>query len=291
MRGLVLAAGQGTRLAPLTARRAKPACPVGHGPMLRFGVQALARAGVQEVLVNAGPHPETVEAAVAAVEPSLNARVRVLREPPGLGTGGALFAHRRELDDGDGLVVFNGDVMFAPDLAVAIARHRQTRAHATMVVNPAPGNVALDGDRVSAVRAPLARAPRRVTFTGVQVLSPEALASFTGPGCLVEQGYQRWLRAGRHVMGVMEDSAWYDLGTMADYLAACLDPLDGCGGVHPSARVDPRARLVSCTVGARTRIVGPVELHRVAVWPDADVTESATNTVLTPSICVRATVT
>lgn len=292
MRGLVLAAGRGTRLAPLTDHRAKPACPVGHGPMLRFALHALVRAGVREIVVNARAHPETIEAAVAEVTTTLDAKVDVRREPAGLGTAGALVAHRAALDDGDGLVVFNGDVMFAPDLGAAIAHHRRSGALATMLVQPAAGNVATAGGRVRALRDLEGHeSDRKVTFTGVQVLSPEALANVASPGCLVELGYQRWLRAGEHVAAFEDLSPWSDLGTPARYLEACLAPLDGRSGVHPSAFVDPRARLVSCTIGARTRVVGPVELRRVVAWPDADVTESASDTVLTPSICVRTTVT
>src|SRR5688500_12168354 len=93
---MVMAAGLGTRMRPLTALRAKPALPVLNRPLLHFTLEALARAGVREVAINTHHLPRTVRAAVGS---SCGLRVHWSHEPTILGTGGGPRAARRFLGD------------------------------------------------------------------------------------------------------------------------------------------------------------------------------------------------
>ena len=135
---MVLAAGYGLRMRPLTLLRAKPALPVLNRPLLHWTLERLARAGVREVVVNAHHLPETIEAAVRQAR-GLGLRLKTVREADEiLGTGGGPKAVREWLGEGPVLLV-NGDVLFDLDLRALVARHRALGARATLALRPNPG--------------------------------------------------------------------------------------------------------------------------------------------------------
>ena len=138
MRAMVLAAGYGLRMRPLTRLVAKPALPVLNRPLLHWTLERLARAGVREVIVNTHHLADTVESAARGAR-GLGLKVRTVREEPEiLGTGGGPRAVRDWLGKGPVLLV-NGDVLFTMDLRALVARHRARGARATLALRPNPG--------------------------------------------------------------------------------------------------------------------------------------------------------
>ena len=103
MKGMILAAGYGERLWPLTADRTKPALPVLGKPLVGYVAEYMARYGINEVLVNLHHRPESVRAALGDGS-SFGVRLRYVHEPVILGTSGALDNARDLLtrDDNDG---------------------------------------------------------------------------------------------------------------------------------------------------------------------------------------------
>jgi len=296
---MLLAAGLGTRLQPLTDLRPKPIVPVANRPLAAFAMEHLARSGVHHIVANTHPQPDAVESALKAACPS-GVALRFSREETLLGTGGGLRRAHPLFDDPQGpVVVMNGDTLFAPDLEHAHVEHVGRAAVATMILRRTPdperfGAIGIDEE--GWVRSLLgtpedSRVCEALMFTGVHILSSEAFSATPESGCVIRTAYRHWVDTGAPVLGIVDDSPWADLGTVSDYhrlnleLASGLfewpgiDPQDGC--ILP-ASVGPHANIRRSVVGADVKVADGVTLDRCVVWPGTTVTSSASNAVITP---------
>ena len=122
MKAMVLAAGLGLRMRPLTLLRAKPVLPVLNRPLLEWTMIRLARAGVTDAVVNLHHLPETVTAVLGSGR-RFGLRIRYSRESTILGTGGGPRAVREVFGD-EPLLLVNGDVLFDLDLRRLLTVHR-----------------------------------------------------------------------------------------------------------------------------------------------------------------------
>lgn len=284
---MVLAAGEGVRLRPLTYLRAKPVVPVLNRPLLHFTLERLARAGVTEAVVNLHHLPRTVRRALGDGR-RFGLRLRFSHEPELLGTGGGPRRARRWLGDAPVLLV-NGDVWFDFDLATLVARHHAAGAVATLGLRPNPDPrryspvvSARDGRILSIAGCPAAQRGMVSLFTGVHVLDPALLERLpAGPSDSVRDLYLPLLARGERLHGVRLRGAWYDLGRPELYRRAQLALLrrrERSGVlIAPGARVHATARVRAsvigpgCSVGAGARIAGSVLWDRVRVGPRAHV--------------------
>ncbi len=252
--GMILCAGLGTRLRPLTARLPKPAVPVCGIPLVRWNLALLAGAGVRRAVVNVHHLADAMSGAAREAARAVDVALTVSREPIIAGTGGALREARAALAGARTILVVNGDILFDVDLGAALAAHRASGALATMVLTPMP-----PGGRYATVEADASGAVRRIAgrfgpggdrlrawhFTGVHVLAPEILDALSATPFELDVNrhvYPTWMAAGRVRAHVVE-GYWNDLGTAERYLAANADVL---GGRVPHARfpgVDPLADL------------------------------------------------
>lgn len=315
MIAMVLAAGLGTRLRPLTERIAKPALPLLGSTLLECNLALAAGAGAVEAVVNAHHLSKTVAKAAREAGERLGLRIHLSFEAPEvLGTGGALMAARPLLDRGEPFLLLNGDVLTDIDPSRAVRAHREAGADATMVLRPrAPDSpfapVEVD-EAGSIVRiAGLGRTPapgealRSFTFTGIHVLSSSIfdVLPAQGQACVNRQGHVRLIEGGRRVLGhVEEGGSWSDVGTPERYREANLDlldgrvrprgwPFDGAVGrdgivVSPDAVVEAGAELVGpCYVGAGVRVRSGARLGpRAVLLRGCDVSGEVVDTVVMP---------
>ncbi len=189
MRALLVCAGFGTRLSPLTDHLPKPAVPVANRPLAWFALDHLHRFGVRDFSVNTHHLAAALRDALEPLVPS-DSRVRFVHEPEILGTGGGIKNAWRAHSD-EPLLTMNGKLLFAPDLAALVRVHEQSGAIATMVLKPMPSGdafsaVELDADgRVRRMLGEPANAPsnlQRAMYTGVQLLSPRAFRDLPDNG-------------------------------------------------------------------------------------------------------------
>src|SRR4030095_4973694 len=134
MRAIVLSAGYGTRLWPLTEDRTKPAIPILGKPLVGCVAEYLAGYGIDEIVVNLHHRPESVRRALGDGS-RFGVKLHYIEEPEILGTSGALD-NARALLDGDTFVVINGKIISDIDLSEALRTHRDSRAIATLVLLP-----------------------------------------------------------------------------------------------------------------------------------------------------------
>lgn len=283
MRAMLLAAGLGERMRPLSELLAKPVLPVLGRPLAHWTLDRLRAAGVTDVVVNTHHLPETVRAALGDGR-RLGLRLRYSHEPEILGTGGGPRRARALLGDEPVLVV-NGDVLFGFDLRRLVEGHRRSGALVTLALRPNPDPrryppVVTDAaGRILSIRG--GPRPGRGTawlFAGVHVLAPrlyERLAE--GPSDVIEALYLPLLAEGALLRGVRPRGAWYDLGRPAPYLRAQLTLLRrGWQGlpsplVAPGARVQRGARVRASVLGAGS-VVGPAALVQGSLlWAGARV--------------------
>ena len=135
MKAMILAAGFGTRLFPLTIDRTKPAIPFLGKPLVGYVAEYVAKFGFDEIVVNLHHQPDSV---INALGDGSRFGVRIeytLEEPKILGTAGALDNARHLLED-DTFLIVNGKIITDIDIAAALETHKNSGAIATMVLKP-----------------------------------------------------------------------------------------------------------------------------------------------------------
>ncbi len=269
-RALVLTAGLGTRLRPLTSTRAKAAAPVDGEPLARRTIRWLAANGVRDLVLNLHHKPESITAVVGDGA-DLGARVRYSWESPVLGSaGGPRHALPLLLDGGTNtFVLVNGDTITDVDLAAMTAQHLGNGALVTMALIPNPrpdkyGGVLLDGDHVVTGFTRRGSVQPSFHFVGPQVVEAGAFIMLDDgvPAESVMGVYPALMVSyPGSVRGFVSDATFQDIGTPADLLQTSLDLAaadgrPGCPrwGRHPrvaaSARVTRSVLWDDVTVGA-----------------------------------------
>jgi len=251
---MILAAGLGTRMAPLTSRYSKAVLPVLDEPLLLRLARSLAEQGVERLVVNAHARADQVrEVARRAPVP-----VDVSEEPALLGSGGGVRAAERLLaGDGRPFLVLNADMCLHVDVAGLCGEHERQGALATLLVRDEPRKREFGSLGYTEERA-VCRITDRIDFggekfsglfAGVQVMSAEIFEHMPAGGefGLIERVYLPALRAGAR-LAVFEQSPaepWWPVGTPRELLDVNLDALARLtravpGGVlaHASARIE-----------------------------------------------------
>ena len=224
---LVLTAGLGTRLRPLTLTRAKPAIPIGGEPIIRRILAWLARERVTDVVLNLHYLPHTI-AAVVGDGSDLGVRVRYSWEQPAvLGSAGGP-RHALPILGASTFFIINGDTLTDVALGPVADAHAATHAMVTMVLVPNRDperyggvRMAEDGQITSFVSRG-AQAAGSYHFIGVQVADAEAFASLEdGEAINSTHGVYDMLIGSKpgSVRGYLCNAAFWDVGTPDDYAA------------------------------------------------------------------------
>jgi NDP-sugar pyrophosphorylase family protein len=249
MKAMILAAGFGTRLWPLTEDRTKPAIPFLNRPLICYAVEYLASSGVRDIIVNLHHQPDSIRRALGDGA-RFGVSIHYSEEEEILGTSGAID-RVRDLLEGDDFVVMNGKVVTDINLSAAISAHRANSAIATLVLreNAArehfsivevdhrgrvsrfagfPEPAATEAARAEANRATAGSVARGdgapLMFTGIQVLSPR-IFDYVPRNCFSHSTihvYPRAIEEGEAVLGHVAEGNWYEMSTLDRYLEASL---------------------------------------------------------------------
>ena len=258
---LVLTAGLGTRLRPLTLVRAKPAIPVAGDPIVRRILRWLVANGVSNVTLNLHYRPETI-ATLVGDGSDLNANVRYSWEQPAvLGSAGG---PRQALDiiGAETFLLVNGDTLTDLDVPSLYEAHRQSGALVTMalVPNVEPlryGGVQLAADgRVTGFVRRGPAASGSFHFIGVQVAHRSVFAGLPAGQPINSVGgcYDELIaREPGRIHGFVTKAGFWDIGTVADYW-------------HTSQAWTPSGNITSATHIAPTATV-----TRSILWDDVNI--------------------
>ncbi|MBA6064390.1 nucleotidyltransferase family protein [Pseudomonas mosselii] len=209
MKAMILAAGKGERMRPLTLHTPKPLVPAAGKPLIEYHLEALARAGIREVVINHAWLGQQIEDHLGDGS-RFGLRIRYSAEGEPLETGGGIFKALPLLGDAPFLLV-NGDVWTDYDFT-GLNAPLQGLAHLVLVDNPghhgrgdfrlADGQVS-DGDD----------APGTLTFSGISVLDP-VLFEGCQPGAFKLAPLLRKAMADGRVSGEHYRGHWIDVGTL-----------------------------------------------------------------------------
>jgi NDP-sugar pyrophosphorylase family protein len=261
MIAMVLAAGFGTRLRPLTTEKSKVALSLAGVPVVVRVVRMLRDSGIERVVVNLHHAPDSVR----SVLEDWDLQVEYSPENEILGTGGALWG-ARELIAGQRVMLVNGDCYYgAPDFRAAVRFHEERGSLATMVLigMPEGGNyrgVEIDGlgRLVRVAGRPEGNTPgeHSLHFPGIHILEPEFVAGVgSGFSDINSEHYPSLIGAGAPVFGWRAQFAWHDLGTPERFHAAASE-LIAAGGKESAAVIQGE----ECRVDSSAKFSGPVEL-------------------------------
>jgi len=244
-RAMLLAAGKGERLKPLTLDVPKPLVPLGGRPMVGYVLDLLAAAGIREVHVNLH-HLGARVPEVLGDGREWGLTLCYHPEPAILGTGGGLAAVCRACPAlaEDDFVMINADILTDVDLGAVLATHRAASPLATLVLRDDPeaaryGIIGTDGGgRIRRfLEVNTGGASREHMFTGIQVLSPDILALMPSSGGFpITDAYKAALRAGAPLMAHLHGGYWADLGTPERLQRAEADLAAGRAGLPAPPR-------------------------------------------------------
>lgn len=272
---MILCAGLGTRLRPLTGWCAKPMVPIGDRPAVGHIAAHVRGAGVGRVVVNVHHRPEDLVAWAQRED------VRVSAEPVLLGTAGGIAAAAALLGEGD-VLVWNGDILAELDLGALFAAHRHA---ATLAVAPRPageGNVGLaaDGRIVRLRRESFGDETASADFTGIHVVGASLRSALPANGCIVGDVYIPALRRGERLDAHRVTTPFTDVGSIDAYVAANRAWLGGRRSWHaPDASI--AASIEGSIVGAGAVI--RADALDCIVWPGAIVEAPLRQHIVTPA--------
>ena len=207
MKAMVLAAGRGERMRPITDTVPKPLVRVGGRPLIAWHLAALARAGVREVVINLSWLGEQLRTALGAGA-DFGLRITYSEEGPvPLETGGGIFRALPLLGP-EPFLVLSGDIWTDIDLG-GVQLEPEAHAHLVLIPNPPHhprGDFGLEGNVV------VQRASERLTYANVGIYRPEFFAGCAAGRFPLLEPLNRAIAA-RLVRGEVHRGAWSDVGT------------------------------------------------------------------------------
>lgn len=249
MKAMILAAGLGTRLRPLTHTIPKPLLPVGGVPLIVWNLLLLKRHGFRHVVINLHHLGPMIEQALGTGE-KFGMRIMYSNEPVILGTGGGIKQAESHFS-GEPVLILNGDTLVELDLEALCDFHRANNAAATLVLRKDPdaaqwGLVEV-GENRKILRitgkglASSAPATPRM-FAGIHILHPRLLRQVQkGVASSIIDPYVRAIEQGESVLGYDLKGYWSDVGTAERYAQAERDVR--AGRIRLEARQPAESRL------------------------------------------------
>ncbi len=268
---MILAAGYGTRLFPLTVDRTKPAIPLLGKPLVGYVAEYLAEFGIEDVIVNLHHQPESVKQALGDGS-DFGVRIHyTLEQPSILGTAGALDNARDHLID-DTFLIINGKIVTDIDINAAVEAHRSSGAVATMVLKENSrresfSEVYVESSRVTGfgdLADPNGKGDLPLMFTGIHILEPSVF-EYIPRGVysdIVPTFYNPAIRKGEMIGAHLTNANWFELSTIPRYLEISLKLLNGSA-----------ERMV---VGRNPRIARDARLDDSVLWDNVTIEEGAT---------------
>ncbi len=273
MKAMILAAGKGKRLHPLTLERPKPLIPVANHPLIEYNLHLLKEYGIEEVAINLHYMGDKIKEHLGNGQ-RFGLRIVYSEEPVLLGTGGGI-KKMRDFFEEEAFLIINSDILIEIDLQSAVDFHRSRGAFATMVLRPNPDPVrygTIETDESGRICEFLGKVRTEKSgldkwmFTGIHVMGPEIMEFMPDQEtfCINRDVYAHWIRSDKPCYGYIHKGYWRDLGTMEDYLQANIDLLDNKALKNPFADEE----VMDVQRGENVKVTPPCLIGQGAVLKD-----------------------
>lgn len=267
-KAMLLAAGAGTRLRPLTYETPKPMVPVVNRPVIHHVLDNLLRHGVQEVMVNLHAHPDQVRG-YCGDGSRWSLKIHYSLEPKLLGTAGAIKKVGGFFKDGP-FFVMSGDGLSDVDLTAMHAFHRKRGSMATMAIKRVDARfeygVTLT-DASQRIKGFLEKPSWGDVFsskvnTGIYLFEPEVL-KLLPEGKVYDFGHDLWpklLKLRKPIYAYETDAYWCDVGNLSEYRRCQIDCLDRKAKIHIPGVENPKGVWIEggASVDARAKLIPPL---------------------------------
>lgn len=236
MKGMILAAGLGTRMGPISDYIAKPAVPFLGVPMIEHSIGVLRSGGIEEIIINLHHKPETIKE-ILGDGSHLGVSISYSHEDPLLGSGGGIGKVRDFFED-EAFAVLNSDIILDIDISDVVEAHQKAESGATLVLRPDPeeryGKVLVDETgRVRKIEGHPKRLDfhggKSYMFAGLHIIEP-VWFDYTPERDVYESFsdvYAPMMLDGHAVSSFVMDGRWIDIGSAKRFLEASLDQLIG----------------------------------------------------------------
>jgi mannose-1-phosphate guanylyltransferase/phosphomannomutase len=272
---MILAAGLGSRLRPLTSHLPKPLVPILNRPLLWYLIGQIKAAGIEEIALNLHYHGGQIRDWLGHGH-QFGVDVTYSDEAHLLGSAGGV-RRLRDFFGRDSALVIHGDILFDVDLAAVIQYHLSHSAQATLVLHPEHRRYDYGKIRVNACgeigqfvqhHAPWVSGPLIDTvFTGVQVIAPEVLDVIpdVSTGFLTTDVYPDLLSHSSRLYGYLMHGYWSDIGTPRRYWETNMDVISGRVGL--AAGLSPEGWLPEMLRQCHSSVRPPVVLPSTLAFP------------------------
>ena len=300
MRAIVLSAGYGTRLWPLTEDRTKPAIPILGKPLVGYVAEYLATYGINEIVVNLHHRPDSVRKALGDGG-KFGVKLHYVEEPEILGTSGALD-NTRDFFERETFVVINGKIITDIDLNAALETHRRMRALATLVLLPNTRRerfsvVETEDGRIKRFAGmPVAKddGPTPLMFTGIHILEPR-IFDYIPRGVFsdsVIHVYPQAIVNGETVAAHVASGKWRELSTLSRYLDISIELLKEAHMPYiagSGADINQSATVTDCIFWDNVAVGSGARLNRVVLADSVTIPagETIENAVVVPRTLVE----
>jgi mannose-1-phosphate guanylyltransferase len=283
---MILAAGLGTRLAPLTWELPKPLMPVGDRSLVAHLASRLAIAGFPDFVMNIHHMPEKFVFRSGELESTPH----LIHEEEVRGTAGGIRGARALFGDAP-VLVWNGDILVEPPIpGLLAAASAGGLAFAVSAMARGEGTMGL-GENGSVVRLRGETFGHEVAgadYVGVAALGASVVQVLPEWGCLIGDVALPMLRAGKDIQTAQVAGPWIDVGSLHSYQRANREWLSakvGGGGswVAPTASVSGDVVLAASVVGAGASVSGTGAFDRCVVWPGAHAVAPLADAIVTTS--------
>ncbi|MBX5439958.1 MAG: glucose-1-phosphate thymidylyltransferase [Solirubrobacteraceae bacterium] len=281
MKGLILSGGKGTRLRPITHTSAKQLVPVANKPVLFYGIEAMAAAGIEEVGIIIAPETGDEIRAAAGDGSRFGVRITYIVQDEPAGLAHAVLTAEPFLGS-DPFVMYLGDNLLQGGISDLVQAFERNEPEALILLTPVPdpehyGVAELDGDRVVALAEKPPEPKTNLALVGVYLFSPRihdaarAIEPSARGELEITDAIQHLVDAGARVEPHIVQGWWKDTGRLDDMLEANRLILDNLqtrvegelvdSTVEGRVVIEPGARLERCTVrgpaiiGTGTRLV------------------------------------
>ncbi len=223
-KAMILAAGFGTRLKPLTENTPKPLLKVGKKPMIHYVLDCLKENGIEEVVINLHYLGDMIRENLGDGK-TFGLKIHYIEEKEILGTGGGIKNAEGFLKDGT-FVVINSDILVKINLRDALNFHKARHGIATLILRYQDtdkyNNITVDDTQriidISGALGTDVTKYRKGTFAGIHIIEPEIFGYLPSGKSSITECYIKLIKEGKNLFGFFTDSYWRDLGNMDDYL-------------------------------------------------------------------------
>jgi NDP-sugar pyrophosphorylase family protein len=286
MKAMILAAGLGTRLGPLTEERPKALMPVVNIPIIARNIEYLKTFGVRNIAVNTHHHYQQILDYLDRGRPfGIDIETRV--EDKILGTGGGIKNYQDFFDSGS-FIVINSDILTNIDLAMAYEHHKKTGNIATLILhNREPFNRIRVDNRNQLIEITHKNSPDTLAFTGIHIMETEILRHIPEKRYSdIIDCYRLLIQSGGSIGAYISESHyWYDIGTLDGYISAnkeMLTRIDRPFYIESGSYLASSVMLEGwAVVGKKAYLGDRVKIQRSILWDNVTVKD---NTRITDSV-------